>query len=40
MKRSKKYKEINVCLSERKVLKNILIMFPKMVLFQIKIFGA
>ena len=31
MKRSTKYKEINVCLLERKVLRNSLIIFPKMV---------
>ena len=40
MKRSAKYKEINKCLLERKVLRNILRIFPKMVLFRIKIFEA
>ena len=40
MKRSTKYEETNVRLLERKVLRNILKKFPKMVLFQIKFFGA
>ena len=40
MKRSAKYKEINKCLLEIKVLRNILRIFPKMVLFRIKIFEA
>ena len=40
MKRRTKYYEINVCLLERKVLRNILRVFPKMVFFQINVFGA
>ena len=40
MKRSTKYKEINVCLLERKVLTNTLRTFPNIVLFQINFFGA
>ena len=40
MKRSTKYKEINVRVLERKVLRNILTIFPRMVLFQIKNFWS
>ena len=40
MKRSTKYEETNVRVLERKVLRNIFKKFPKMVLFQIKFFGA
>ena len=40
MRRSTKYKEINVCLLERKVLSNILRIFSTIALFQIKLFGA
>ena len=40
MKKSTKYKKTNVCLLERKVLRNILRIFLKMVLFQIKFFVA
>ena len=40
MKRNTKYKDINVRLLERKVLRNILRIFSKMVLLQITVFGA
>ena len=40
MKRNSKYTDINVRLLERKVLRNILRIFSKMVLLQIKVFGA
>ena len=40
MKRNTKYKDINVRLLERKVLRNILRIFSKMVLLQIKVLGA
>ena len=40
MKKDTKYNEIDVCLLERKVLRNILIIFPKIVLFQIKNFWS
>ena len=40
MKRSTKYKEIHKYFLEGKILRNILRIFPKMVLFQINNFGA
>ena len=40
MKTSTKYKEINIYPLDRKALRNFLRIFPKMVLFQLKVFGA